>query len=145
MGRFSGLAAEAFLFRGRARRPATNDAEQDPLPTAGICPIMAFAHEAGVRAVSIRSFPRRPRPHRKLTVCVLSPSKTGARATQGDAFMSKMVECAKVDPSSGCQHVIRGETEEEVIEMACDHARDHGIREVTPELVERIRDCICDA
>ena len=25
--------------------------------------------------------------------------------------MAKILECAKVDPSSGCQHVIRGETE----------------------------------
>ena len=27
--------------------------------------------------------------------------------------MAKILECAKVDPSSGCQHVVRGETEEE--------------------------------
>jgi hypothetical protein len=29
--------------------------------------------------------------------------------------MGKMLECAKVDPSSNCQHVVRGETEEEVL------------------------------
>ena len=28
--------------------------------------------------------------------------------------MAKMLECAKVDPSSGCKHVVRGETVEEV-------------------------------
>ena len=27
--------------------------------------------------------------------------------------MAKILECAQVDPSSGCQHVVRGETEEE--------------------------------
>jgi predicted small metal-binding protein len=50
----------------------------------------------------------------------------------------KIVECARVDPSSGCNHVIRGETEEEVLEKAAEHAREHGIREVTPELLARI-------
>ena len=24
--------------------------------------------------------------------------------------MAKILECAKVDPSNGCQHVVRGET-----------------------------------
>jgi hypothetical protein len=30
---------------------------------------------------------------------------------RGDRSMAKILECAKVDPSSGCQHVVRGETE----------------------------------
>jgi predicted small metal-binding protein len=46
--------------------------------------------------------------------------------------MAKILECAKVDPSSGCQHIIRGETEEEVLKKAAEHAKEHGIREVTP-------------
>ncbi len=46
--------------------------------------------------------------------------------------MAKILECAKVDPSSGCQHIIRGETEEEVLQKAAAHAKEHGIREVTP-------------
>ncbi len=29
--------------------------------------------------------------------------------------MGKIVECAKVDPSSGCKHVVRANTEEEVL------------------------------
>jgi hypothetical protein len=33
----------------------------------------------------------------------------------GDTSMAKILECAKVDPSSGCQHVVRGETKEEVL------------------------------
>lgn len=53
--------------------------------------------------------------------------------------MAKVVECAKVDPSSGCDYVIRGETDDEVVQRASEHARTHGIREVTPELLERVR------
>ena len=53
--------------------------------------------------------------------------------------MAKILECAKVDPSSGCQHVVRGETEEEVLTKAAEHAKEHGIRDVTPELMERVK------
>lgn len=59
--------------------------------------------------------------------------------------MPKMLECARVDPSSGCTHVVRGETEDEVMRRAGEHAREHGIREVTPELMERVRANIRDA
>ena len=64
---------------------------------------------------------------------------------QGGKLMAKTLECAKVDPSSGCQHVVRGETEEEVLRQAAEHAKDHGIREVTPELMERVKANIGDA
>lgn len=53
--------------------------------------------------------------------------------------MSKILECAKVDPSTNCQYVVRGETEEEVLQNAAVHAQQHGIREVTPELMERVK------
>lgn len=53
--------------------------------------------------------------------------------------MGKVVDCAKVDPSTGCSHVVRGETEEELMKNAAEHAREHGIVEVTPELMERVR------
>ena len=59
--------------------------------------------------------------------------------------MAKLLECAKVDPSSGCQHVVRGETEDEVLQKAGEHASEHGIREVTPELMERVKANIRDA
>jgi predicted small metal-binding protein len=59
--------------------------------------------------------------------------------------MAKVLECAKVDPSSGCQHVVRGETEEEVLRKAGEHAKEHGIRDVTPQLIERIKASIHDA
>ena len=59
--------------------------------------------------------------------------------------MAKILECAKVDPSSGCKHVVRGETEEEVLQKASEHDKEHGIREMTPELMERVKASIRDA
>ena len=60
--------------------------------------------------------------------------------------MAKILECAQVDPSSGCQHVVRGETEEEeVLTKAAEHAKEHGIREVTPEFMARVKANIRDA
>ena len=56
--------------------------------------------------------------------------------------MGKIVECAKVDPSSGCTHVVRGNTEEEVLKNAAEHAKQHGMQEVTPELKAKVRAAI---
>lgn len=58
--------------------------------------------------------------------------------------MGKMIECAKVDPSSGCTHVIRGKDDEEVLKNAMEHAKEHGIREVTPELMQKVKAAIRD-
>lgn len=58
--------------------------------------------------------------------------------------MAKMVECAKVDPSSGCPEVIRGETEDEVLQKVGEHAKQHGIREVTAELIAQVKSHIHD-
>ena len=58
--------------------------------------------------------------------------------------MGKIVECAKIDPSSGCTHVVRGKTEEEVIRNAMEHAKQHGIREATPELMAKVKGAIRD-
>ena len=59
--------------------------------------------------------------------------------------MAKILECVKVDPSSGCKHIVRGETVEEVMQKAAEHAKEHGIRQVTPELIERVKANIRDA
>ena len=56
--------------------------------------------------------------------------------------MAKILECAKVDPSSGCTHVVQAATEEELFKKAAEHAKEHGIREVTPQLMERIKAAI---
>ena len=53
--------------------------------------------------------------------------------------MSKIIDCNKVNPSSECHHVVRGETEEEVLKNAKEHAKEHGFTEVTPELVAMIK------
>jgi predicted small metal-binding protein len=51
----------------------------------------------------------------------------------------KAVHCDKVDPSSNCKAVIRGNTVEEVLSKAKTHAKQHGIREMTPELIEKVK------
>ena len=56
--------------------------------------------------------------------------------------MGKVIECAKVDPSSGCTHVVRGNTEEEVLRNAMEHAKQHGIRQETPELMAKVKEAI---
>ncbi len=58
--------------------------------------------------------------------------------------MTKVLECAKVDPSSGCKHVVRGQTEADVLKHAAEHAKQHGIREVTPELLAKVKAAIRD-
>lgn len=57
--------------------------------------------------------------------------------------MSKVIYCNKVNPSSDCNHVIRGETEEEVLQQAGVHAKEHGLAP-TPELIEQVRAAIED-
>ncbi len=58
--------------------------------------------------------------------------------------MGKIIDCNKVNPSSECNHVVRGETEEEVMENAKKHAVEHGFTEVTPELMAHIKANIQD-
>lgn len=53
--------------------------------------------------------------------------------------MGKIIDCSKVNPASGCGHVVRGETEEELLKNAKAHAKEHGIVEVTPELIKLIK------
>ncbi len=53
--------------------------------------------------------------------------------------MGKIIDCNKVNPASGCSHVVRGATEEELLKNAAKHAKAHGIVEVTPELMEQIK------
>ncbi len=56
----------------------------------------------------------------------------------------KKLECAKVDPSSGCNYVIRGRSEDEILANAAKHAKEHGLREFTPDLMARIKANITD-
>jgi predicted small metal-binding protein len=66
------------------------------------------------------------------------------RVEEEEPIMSKVIECAKVDPSSGCTHVIRGKDEEEVLRNAMEHAKQHGIRQATPELMAKVKEAIRD-
>jgi predicted small metal-binding protein len=58
--------------------------------------------------------------------------------------MAKLIDCGKVNPASGCGHVIRGETEEEVLRLAADHAKEHGM-EPSPELLAQVKTHIEEA
>ena len=59
--------------------------------------------------------------------------------------MGKMVECAKVDPSSGCKEVIRGKNDQEIMQKAAEHAKQHGVRQMTPEMMEKVKANIREA
>ena len=52
--------------------------------------------------------------------------------------MGKIIDCSKVNPTSGCSHVVRGATEEELLKNAAEHAKEHGL-EPTPELLEQVK------
>jgi predicted small metal-binding protein len=58
--------------------------------------------------------------------------------------MGKMVDCNKVDPSSGCTHVVHGKDEQELMRNVAEHAKQHGIRDVTPELTAKVKAAIRD-
>lgn len=57
--------------------------------------------------------------------------------------MGKVIDCNKVNPASGCSHVVRGDTEEELMKNAAEHAKEHGM-EPTPELLEMVKTQIED-
>lgn len=57
--------------------------------------------------------------------------------------MSKVVYCNKVDPSAGCDKVIRGKTDEEVLKNAAAHAKEHGLRS-TREVLDKVKAAIED-
>ena len=57
--------------------------------------------------------------------------------------MAKVIYCNKVNPSSDCDHVLRGETVEEVLQQTGVHAKEHGL-EPTPELIEKVKAAIED-
>lgn len=64
------------------------------------------------------------------------------RAKEWD--MVKVIECNQVVPESGCDHVVRGATEEAALRNAADHAKQHGIVEVTPELMAKVKAAMHD-
>ena len=52
--------------------------------------------------------------------------------------MEKVIHCR--DVGFDCDGVIKAETENEALKLAADHAKAvHGLTEVTPEVVEKIK------
>lgn len=57
--------------------------------------------------------------------------------------MGKMIDCHKVNPTTDCHHVVRGTNEEEVLEKAAEHAKEHGLAP-SPELLAQVKSFIED-
>ncbi len=58
--------------------------------------------------------------------------------------MAKQLRCGDIVP--GCDHVIRAETEDEVLTRAADHARAaHGIEELDEATIEQVKAAIAEA
>jgi predicted small metal-binding protein len=66
------------------------------------------------------------------------------RSVSADGDMGKVIDCNQVAPEAGCDHVVRGATEEEALRNAAEHAKEHGIVEVTPELMEKVKAAMHD-
>jgi predicted small metal-binding protein len=57
--------------------------------------------------------------------------------------MAKVIHCR--DVGFDCDGVIRAETEDEALQMAAQHARTvHGLQEVTPEVVQKVKSVMRD-
>ena len=53
--------------------------------------------------------------------------------------MATTIDCGKVNPASGCGHIIRGDSEEEALRLAGEHAqKEHGMQP-TPELMAKVK------
>lgn len=58
--------------------------------------------------------------------------------------MTKELHCGEI--MEGCDHVIRGETEDEVLTKGAEHAREaHGVEEIDEETAEKVKAAIRDA
>lgn len=57
--------------------------------------------------------------------------------------MEKVIRCR--DVGFDCNGVIKARTEEEVLGLAAEHAKTvHGLKEITPEIIEKIKSVIMD-
>ncbi len=57
--------------------------------------------------------------------------------------MAKTIHCS--DMGADCAFVSRGETLEEVLAIGAEHGKEvHGITEITPEMVEKVKSLIRD-
>ena len=52
--------------------------------------------------------------------------------------MTKVVNCR--DVGFDCEGVVRAETEEEALRLVAEHAKEvHGLEEISPDVVEKVR------
>lgn len=57
--------------------------------------------------------------------------------------MEKIIRCR--DVGFDCNGVIKAKTEKEALELAAEHARAvHGVNEITPDIVQKIRSVMRD-
>jgi len=56
--------------------------------------------------------------------------------------MAKTISCKDVGPD--CNFTASAETEAELLQQVTTHASEHGIMEITPELMEKVRAAIKD-
>jgi len=64
-------------------------------------------------------------------------------SANGGVNMAKMLRCR--DVGVDCDHVIRAETEEELMSKCAEHAKTaHGMTEISPELVAKVKSAIKD-
>ena len=57
--------------------------------------------------------------------------------------MEKVIRCR--DVGFDCEGVIKAQTEEEALKLAAEHAKKvHGLEEVTPEVVEKIKSAMTE-
>ena len=57
--------------------------------------------------------------------------------------MTKVLRCR--DVGFDCDGVVRAETEEELLRQVAEHAESaHGVKEVTPEIVDKVRSVISE-
>jgi predicted small metal-binding protein len=58
--------------------------------------------------------------------------------------MEKVIHCR--DVGFDCNGVIKAKTEEEALKLAAEHAmKVHGVKEITPEIVAKVKSVIRDA
>lgn len=57
------------------------------------------------------------------------------------SLMEKVIRCR--DVGFDCKGVIRAKTEEEALKLAAEHAMQvHGLKEITPEIVAKVKSVI---
>ncbi len=54
--------------------------------------------------------------------------------------MAKMLKCS----TPGCKHILLGNTEDDVLRKAAEHAREHGIPDISADMMQKFRADICE-